>query len=240
MDEVPQKRPETQSHPACEITLPKRPRSDQFQTQSAVTGENGGRDISALNARKVSPTNGNDDNDDDDDDDDDDYTSSSGSSLSSSDDEDEDDNHSENAENLNGLSGSSEEVTSLPARRKPHIRRINQEPSLFSRLSAFLPQMKTANDDLQREIDAGRGKDIRLDNDEEEGDSHDDEEGQYIEMNLGLGVLEEKRPDDERNPLEGDSKDSRSTGSETNVLDHLMGKEKTSPSAKPSIQDLGN
>jgi hypothetical protein len=27
---------------------------------------------------------------------------------------------------------------------------------------------------------------------------------------------------------------------ETNVLDHLMGREETSPSDKPSIQDLGN
>jgi hypothetical protein len=171
MDDVPQKCPqpdESQSHASRSIILPKRPRSDQ-STQPPVTSENGGRNISAS-----SPA-----HDDDDDEDDDDYTSSSGSSLSSSD--DNDDNHSEIAENPNSvLNGDNEEITSLPARRKPHIRRIDKEPGLLSRLSAFLPQMKTANEDLQKEIDAGRAKDIRLD----EEDDHAD--GQYIEMVCSL------------------------------------------------------
>ncbi|KAL4873690.1 hypothetical protein BDV12DRAFT_51639 [Aspergillus spectabilis] len=232
MDDVPQKRPqpdESQSHASRSIILPKRPRSDQ-STQPPVTSENGGRNVSAcstVNARKASPAQ-------DDDDDDDDYTSSSGSSLSPSD--DEDDNHSENAENPNSvLNGDNEEITSLPARRKPHIRRIDKEPGLLSRLSAFLPQMKTANEDLQKEIDAGRAKDIRLDEEDDHGD------GQYIEMNLGLGVLEEKRPGDGQNPGDGEPKYSKPQSSaETNVLDHLMGREKTSPSDKPPIQDLGN
>ncbi|KAL5342319.1 hypothetical protein BJX70DRAFT_316613 [Aspergillus crustosus] len=240
MDDVPQKRPqpdESQSHHSRSIILPKRPRDDQ-STEPAVTGDNGGRNFLATSAVNANASIDGDDDDDDDDDDDHDYTSSSGSSISSSDDEDEDedDNHSENAENpTSGLNGDNEEITSLPTRRKPHIRRLDKEPGLLSRLSAFLPQMKTANEDLQKEIDAGRAKDIRLDEEEE---SHGD--GQYIEMNLGLGVLEEKRSGDDENPDDGESKDPEPRRPETNVLDHLMGKEESSPSDKPSIQDLGN
>lgn len=47
---------------------------------------------------------------------------------------------------------------------------------LLSRLSAFLPEMEHANADLQKEIAAGRGKSIIL-------DEVDDEDGkEYIEM----------------------------------------------------------
>ncbi|MCP6379874.1 NOPCHAP1/New4 family protein, partial [Klebsiella pneumoniae] len=56
-------------------------------------------------------------------------------------------------------------------------------PGLLSKLSAFLPQMKTANEDLQREIAAGRAKDIRLDEDDENEAQSD---GQYIEMVCSL------------------------------------------------------
>ncbi|OJI97306.1 hypothetical protein ASPVEDRAFT_24271 [Aspergillus versicolor CBS 583.65] len=247
MDNVPQKRPQqhadAQSVSSRPITLPKRPRSDN-SAQHIVTS-NGGRELSAssaVNARKASSA-AHHSGDDDDEEDDEDYTSSSGSSLSSSDDDDDDgddddDAQSETAGNSNNVvTGDNEGITSLPARRKPNIRRIDQEPSLLSKLSAFLPQMKTANEDLQREIAAGRAKDIRLD----EGDENEAQsDGQYIEMNLGLGVLEEKRPGDE--PTSGDEeKDSEPHGhSDTNLMDRLMGKEKTSSSEKPSIQDLGN
>jgi hypothetical protein len=203
---------------------------------------NGRREVSASAAVNASSASTEDDDEDD-------YTSSSGSSLSSSDDED-DDAQSETGGDINK---DNEEITSLPARRKPDIRRIEQESSLLNRLSAFLPQMKSANDDLEREIAAGRAKDIRLDDVDEGSDGQRD--GQYIEMvrlflmilctiqplmaglqNLGLGVLEEKRPGDQD---ERDVSESHGQSEDTDLLDRLLGKEKTSPSAKPFIQDLG-
>ncbi|RDW76620.1 NOPCHAP1/New4 family protein [Aspergillus mulundensis] len=232
MDNVPQKRPEqpdgnNHASPSPAITLPNRPRTTVDKQDLNVTS-NGRRELSAshaVNARSASAAH-------DQDEDDDDYTSSSGSSLSSSDDEEDDDAKSESA----GLDGDNEGITSLPARRKPNIRRIEQEPGLLGRLSAFLPQMKSANEDLEREIAAGRGKDIQLDDGDEDEENDSQREGQYIEMNLGLGVLEEKRP--------GDEEDKEAPGSHgptgnTDLMDRLMGKEKKNSSDKPSIQDLG-
>ncbi|KAL2828431.1 hypothetical protein BDW59DRAFT_159636 [Aspergillus cavernicola] len=252
MDDVPQKRLQvdgSQSHASPSIILPKRPRSD-VSTQPIVTSNSGREDSasSAVNARNISSAADNDDNDDDDDNDDnddDDYTSSSGSSLSSSDGEGDEDVHSETGaaereqqtqerDANTSVNENDEQMPSLPARRKPNIRRLNEQPSLLSKLSAFLPQMKSANEDLEREVAAGRVKELQLDN---EDDDHSD--GQYIEMNLGLGVLEEKRSGDDQSSGEEEAKHSGNHGpsGETNVLDKLMGKEKTS-SEKPSIQEL--
>ncbi|KAL5002604.1 hypothetical protein BDV10DRAFT_104732 [Aspergillus recurvatus] len=230
MDNVPQKRPEqpddsnhASPSPPSPIILPNRSRVDS-QNHPVVTS-NGRRQLSASAAVNARSASAEDDNGDD-------YTSSSGSSLSSSDNEDDDDDA--QSESAGGVNGDNEGITSLPARRKPNIHRIEQEPSLLTRLSAFLPQMKSANEDLEREIAAGREKEIRLDDDvDEEGNNQ--REGQYIEMNLGLGVLEEKRPGDE----EKDASESRGQSEDTDLMDRLMGKEKTSSSAKPSIQDLG-
>ncbi|KAL4768582.1 hypothetical protein BDW60DRAFT_197147 [Aspergillus nidulans var. acristatus] len=228
MDNVPQKRPEqpdASNHaspsPSSPLTLPNRSRVDNRNHR--VVTSNGRREVSASAAVNASSASTEDDDEDD-------YTSSSGSSLSSSDDED-DDAQSETGGDINK---DNEEITSLPARRKPDIRRIEQESSLLNRLSAFLPQMKSANEDLEREIAAGRAKDIRLDDVDEGSDGQRD--GQYIEMNLGLGVLEEKRPGDQD---ERDVSESHGQSEDTDLLDRLLGKEKTSPSAKPSIQDLG-
>ncbi|KAL4782023.1 hypothetical protein BJX76DRAFT_306186 [Aspergillus varians] len=239
MDDVPQKRPQqpddTKSHPLRSVTLPKRPRSDN-PAQHIVTS-NGGRELSApsaVNDRKASSTAHSGDDEDDDD-----YTSSSGSSLSSSDDDnddDEDDDQNEAAGDSNNvLNGDNEGITSVPARRKPHIRRIDKEPSVLSKLSAFLPKMKSANEDLQRDIAAGGAKDIRLD--DYENDNKGD--GRYIEMNLGLGVLEEKRPGDDQSSGDGERDfGAHEPSDDTNLMDHLMGKKRTTSSEKPSIQDL--
>ncbi|KAL2841556.1 hypothetical protein BJY01DRAFT_8249 [Aspergillus pseudoustus] len=232
MDHVPRKRPQrddVQSVASPSITLPERTRGDE----PAVTA-NGGREVlptSAANNRKGAPPSV-------DGDDDADYTSSSGSSLSSSGDEDDSDNEDTHGEiaRESGLSGDSDQITSLPARKKPNIRRFNNQPSVLSKLSAFLPQMKSANDDLQREIAAGRSKDIQLD--AESDDDHRD--GQYVEMNLGLGVLEEKRPGDDEDFSDGETNErgNPSEPQETNVMDRLMKKEKSSSSDKPSIQEI--
>ncbi|KAL3456894.1 hypothetical protein BJX64DRAFT_281014 [Aspergillus heterothallicus] len=232
MDHVSQKRPQrddAQSVASHSIVLPERSRGDE-SAHPTVTA-NGERKVlatSAANGRKgASPTQH---------DDDDDYTSSSGSSLSSSDDEDGDDNdtHGEIAKEP-GLSGDGDQITSLPARKKPNIRRFNNQPSLLSKISAFLPQMKSANEDLQKEIAAGRSKDIQLDAESDE--EHRD--GQYIEMNLGLGVLEEKRPGDNEDFSGGeiDEPANQSESQETNVMDRLMKKDKPT-SEKPSIQEI--
>ncbi|KAL2848037.1 hypothetical protein BJX68DRAFT_239324 [Aspergillus pseudodeflectus] len=182
MDHVPQKRPQRDDAQSVAsqsvVTLPERSRADE-SARPAVTAT-GGREVlatSAANDRNgASKT-----RDYDDDDDDDDYTSSSGSSLSSSDEEDDDDNVTQGEiARESGLSGDSDQITSLPARKKPNIRRFNNPPSLLSKLSAFLPQMKSANEDLEKEIAAGRSKDIQLDAEDDEDDEH--RNGQYIEM----------------------------------------------------------
>lgn len=110
----------------------------------------------------------------DDDSDDDDYTSSSGSDS----DEDDvvDDDEDAQDRDVKSDNGSDHSLPRIPAPQKPQIHRIEKNPDLLSRLSAFLPQMKSANDKLQQEIEAGRGKDLRLDEVDDEAD------GQFIEM----------------------------------------------------------
>jgi hypothetical protein len=107
--------------------------------------------------------------------DDDDPTSSSGSSSEESD-EDSDDSEDEDQELHQNTDGSS--IPSVPHRPKPRIKPMKMKAGsdLLSRLSAFLPQMKDANEDLEKEIAAGRGKDMVLD-DVDEADGK-----QYIEM----------------------------------------------------------
>ncbi|EAW07619.1 NOPCHAP1/New4 family protein [Aspergillus clavatus NRRL 1] len=183
---------------------------------------------------------------DSDESDDDDYTSSSGS------DSDGDDNSEDGDQDAASVDYTSDQATgaqsSLPrisAQQKPRIQRIAQNPDLLSRLSAFLPKMKNANDDLEREIAAGRGKELQLD------EIDDTEEGRYIEMNLGLGVLEEQRGDDSSS-AEHDMDDSMDTtndsgtadgqgppvGKDSDILDKLLGKKKSSKEQKPEIQEL--
>lgn len=102
-------------------------------------------------------------------------TSSSGSSIdSSSDDDDEQENHHE--EEKEGK----EDIHTVPSRMKPRIHRIEKNNNILNRITAFLPQMKNANEDLQRELAAGRGRDMQLDEagEDEEGEG----EGRYIEM----------------------------------------------------------
>ncbi|RMJ24676.1 hypothetical protein PHISP_04440 [Aspergillus sp. HF37] len=127
-------------------------------------------------------------------------------------------------------------VPRLPAMQKPQIHRVDKQPGLLARVSSFLPRMKDANDSLQRDIAAGRASDVMVD---DVGDGH---EGRYIEMNLGLGVLEEKHSDDDDASSSGDEGDSdaaeQSQGSsrDSNVLGRLMGKE--SASTKPTIEEV--
>ncbi|RAK97168.1 NOPCHAP1/New4 family protein [Aspergillus ibericus CBS 121593] len=168
--------------------------------------------------------------------DEDDYTSSSGSSDDDSEDDDEPITHEQPQSKP-----PSDDIPRIPSIPKPRIHRIEKNPDLLSRLSAFLPQMKTANERLEQEIAAGRAKDVRLD------DLDDDEEGQYIEMNLGLGVLEEKRPDEESNNASEGKPEAKQNehilperpkaAKDSNVLDTLMGNAENS-SEKPTIEEI--
>ncbi|KAJ5728955.1 uncharacterized protein N7483_003463 [Penicillium malachiteum] len=176
-------------------------------------------------------------------DEDSDYTSSSGSSCDSSseDDSSEDENGSIHHENRTSSSATSSSIPHVHGRPKPRIRKMEGNSELLARLSAFLPKMKSANEDLEKEIAEGRGKDVVLD---EVDDGKD-----YIEMNLGLGVLEEKRGEngdssgDERDHegMDGVKSDKKSNMDEdSDILGKLMGHGgKDLDADKPSIEDLG-
>jgi len=185
---------------------------------------------------------------------DDDFTSSAGSpsssssssALSSSDSESERDGDSISQEGLEGevqssphrLNGSS--LISVPAPLRPQIRHINGS-NLLSEVSSFLPKLKAANQEVQKDIAAGKA--VILDSAGVEKDN-----GQYIEMNLGLGVLEEKRNgDNTESENESNSEESSLSASDakirlhekrkvTDVLRRLMGN-KSKPK-KPGIEEV--
>ncbi|EKV06778.1 hypothetical protein Pdw03_3766 [Penicillium digitatum] len=178
-----------------------------------------------------------------------DPTSSSGSSSEDdSESEKEDEQHSNREINGTGESATeahaSDPCSSLPhiaGRPKPRIHRMKGDSELLSRLNAFLPKMKNANEDLQRQIEAGEAEDLVLDNADETGE-------QYIEMNLGLGVLEERRDGDSASDEETDDEEScdvtgaGKTPQEVNnsdIIGKLMGgKSKKANMDKPSIEEM--
>lgn len=137
-------------------------------------------------------------------------------------------------------------IQDLPVPRKPLMSVSHAAFDLRTRLSAFLPQLQKANADLENSTEAGLR---HLD------DVADDEE-HYIEMNLGLGVLKERRPRiaqadglrlaDEDGTSSSEDSDSDSTEARGNVddqsvdsaaLTNLLGA-KRSGRKRPSIQDL--
>jgi len=117
--------------------------------------------------------------------DEEDETSSSGS------DEDEEEDEEEEEQNVYGKSGllSRWSTKQSAAESKKDGIPTEQNPApareLRDRLSTFLPQMRQANAELEH------GNVDRLD------DVDDGHEGQYIEMNLGLGVLSERKNGEE-------------------------------------------
>ena len=115
-------------------------------------------------------------------------SSSSSESTSSEGDDSSDDEEDEDSDEEAEANPSEEAVTNIPCRQKPQIRRIDKNSDILSRVSAFLPKMKDANESLEKEIAAGRGADLRVDN------VGDENEGRYIEMvcysSSGFGSLE--------------------------------------------------
>ncbi|EGC39307.1 hypothetical protein DICPUDRAFT_147960 [Dictyostelium purpureum] len=72
-------------------------------------------------------------------------------------------------------------------RAKPNFTRI--ESSVLSRVKDFLPKLKEANNELKKKMD--NNEDVNIEN-IKEGD-------EYIQMNLALGILEQKEELNENN-----------------------------------------
>ncbi|GAO45794.1 hypothetical protein G7K_0045-t1 [Saitoella complicata NRRL Y-17804] len=123
-----------------------------------------------------------------------------------------------------------ESVLSRLPQQKPEMKlgALGGGSDLLSRLNSFLPQLKAANEDLEKVEDKETLNIENIGEDEEK----------YIEMNLGLGVLEEKRPGEE---FESDSEESGSEEEEegedeVDILAQLTGATKKSRSSKPAIE----
>lgn len=142
------------------------------------------------------------------------------------------------------------DVTNVrPAIQKPNFdfKALKAQSSLLSSLPSFLDQMRAANEELEAEKKAGTLANRRLEiedsSSEEESSSDEDEggaegaekkvkekkekkeKGQYIEMNLGLGVLEEKHSDDETSSS-GSSDEESDRDEDMGVMDKLQGTER--------------
>jgi len=114
-----------------------------------------------------------------------------------------------------------EEVTNVqPMGRKPKFdfAALKSKSSLMSKLPGFLAQMDAANRELEAEKAAGTIASRRLEIEDSGGES---KAGQYIEMNLGLGVLEEKTGDAATSSEDDPSDDE-------DVMEKLMGADKDS------------
>ncbi|KAG0125861.1 hypothetical protein HOY82DRAFT_581238 [Tuber indicum] len=129
----------------------------------------------------------------------------------------------------------SEHAQSPPPPKKPRMAAVDTPSDLMSRLDAFLPAMEAANKDLQAEVEDGTiGKrNIEV---------LDVEEERYIEMNLGLGVLEGKRDGSVSEPSgsgSGESEGEEGDEEDHDVLLRLLNSSKRhgkGPRGKPSIE----
>lgn len=135
----------------------------------------------------------------------------------------------------------SERETLIPLSRrpkKPDFKVDAPSSDLRQRLRAFLPEMERANQELDLSIGDGNTNamleiEATEDDDSDEGDEPNDikldesdvgeDQEPYIEMNLGLGVLEEKTSD--QTASTSPSSDS-TTDAEANVMAKLLGRGK--------------
>ncbi|KAL2221052.1 hypothetical protein M432DRAFT_637542 [Thermoascus aurantiacus ATCC 26904] len=258
MDETGRKRPLEDDQPASPpSSLTKRPRTQLAAGQRQLGRSSDAESSSSSETSSLSSRDSSDTSSSAEDDSNEESTSSAGTSSSSSscpspsssESDDSEGSEAEEAEDdVDGLDGGHDEaaIEYVPARAKPRIHRVQTDSGILSRVSSFLPKLKAANEDLQRDIAAGRAKDVVMDDvDEEQG------EGQYIEMNLGLGVLEEKRSHDGSESSSEESESSVSDGGrespaithpktqkDTNVLGRLMGN-RTKPK-KPGIEEIND
>jgi len=142
--------------------------------------------------------------------------------------EDDGDESSSSSEESNGASDVSNEdkeegdtIINVGGAKKPTMRLPTSD--LKSRLSTFLPQLAAANAELEILKENGGLKDRQIDNVQ-------DGEGDYIEMDLGLGVLEEKPDGGKESSSEDDDED-------VEPLDKLKGQHRSSK-GKAQIQEM--
>ena len=180
-----------------------------------------------------------------------DLETSSDSGVSSSDSEDQgedEDGESESdsssaADSDGDVLGNSSRMISLSAPTKPLMpssATVSGASDLRSRIASFLPQLRKANEALAPTSD------------EQRLDAVGDNEDHYIEMDLGLGVLKQRRgpkpvagvtQTHERSSSTSSSDISSGDESEpevasVDVMDELMGKEKRTRSRRPIIETL--
>ncbi|KAF2398672.1 hypothetical protein EJ06DRAFT_88179 [Trichodelitschia bisporula] len=110
-----------------------------------------------------------------------------------------------------------ETITNVRPGVKPTITADAARPSpLLQQLRGFLPQLKAANEELEKAREEGK-LDERVIENVDEGD-------QYIELNLGLGVLEEKDPNKESSDSESEEEEDDDKPKEKDVMGKLLGK----------------
>ncbi|KAF9736734.1 hypothetical protein PMIN04_000081 [Paraphaeosphaeria minitans] len=160
--------------------------------------------------------------------------SSEDSSGAGEEDEQQDDEMEEDAQLA------AEDVVNLRANRgkRPDFKLPGEEELEDIRpfLKDFLPKLKAANEELEAQKAIGT-----LQTSELVGDEEADGDEQYIELNLGLGVLEEKDDDVGEGALETPDNDSEGGNAEQrdqekDILGKLMGREK--PTEPVGIQEV--
>ncbi|KAL1797738.1 hypothetical protein ACET3X_004344 [Alternaria dauci] len=157
---------------------------------------------------------------------------SSDESSSEKEDDDADSGDGENTDMELEEPTSQDGIVNLRANRgKKPIMRLGEEelgPDIRGFLKDFLPQLKAANEELEAQKKAGTLKSL------DSPDAHDEGEP-YIEMDLGLGVLEEKDPN--ANSDDDSASDAEDGDRERDVLGRLMGREKKDPAGIEVVQN---
>jgi len=151
------------------------------------------------------------------------------SDESSSEEEDDDGEDTEmELEELRSQDG----VVNLRANRgtKPIMKLGNEDlgPDIRGFLKDFLPQLKAANEELEAQKKAGTLKSLESVEGQDEGEP-------YIEMDLGLGVLEEKDPNADSD--KDSASDAEDSDKEKDVLGKLMRREKRDPASIEVVQN---
>ncbi|KAJ4362279.1 hypothetical protein N0V83_010372 [Neocucurbitaria cava] len=124
-------------------------------------------------------------------------------------------------------------VVNLRANRgKKPVMKLGQEdlgPDIRGFLKDFLPQLKAANEELEAQRQAGTLKSLEAAGGDEE---------QYIEMDLGLGVLEAKDPNADDDTDSDSDSDMEDGEKEKDILGKLLGRDKAAEPAK--IEEVHN
>ncbi|KAL9086468.1 MAG: hypothetical protein Q9165_007084 [Trypethelium subeluteriae] len=115
-------------------------------------------------------------------------------------------------------------ITNLRIGKKPRIKAMQGRRTMLNlreRLDKFLPRMALANEEIEEQRRHGLLDGQGLEN------VDDDEDECYIEMDLGLGVLEHKdqgmSDDSSSSSSSSDSEDELKQSSKKNILAKLMG-----------------